>query len=738
MKYFCTILFCLGALWGRGQTVQYLGGPTTQIYVRGQLRVDTVIYLPVRDTNFIPSQIGALVVKGTQPYVWIGTKWQAVSIGAPIWGQIAGTLSNQTDLQTALNGKQATMSAGYGIKLATNSILFDSANVRKVDTIYRINDSTLRFTINSIPYNVLLRGTAAGGISSLVLTVPTSLFNSPVTFNNSGGAWTGSLTMPNQSANTFFGGPSGGSPAAPTFRLLTIADLPLNIPNSNLANSTIAYGIGTSGTVPNWSLATVSLGGTTTLNIPLTSGSNTGLVTPGLYTTWNNKIDNTLTSAHLLVGNGSNIAADVPLTGDASLTNAGVLTNTGLRGAVLPSLSTGNLRYNSGWTFDNTTYTSAANNGLTDSANYVQLGGSLTHYTTINLAQSNRSLWIKTLLKTTSDSNRTTQLWVGDDTAHLPHSNKKSEFNSAIVIGKTQENNNENVNLLFMTTTDASAGFNGIAFRNYTDAAGHVQPQMLTLSPSQTDISHGWEHYVSMRDGTDLTPDNTAYVINVNNYDSTVSGGDSHNFPVKRTAMYVFENGPTHVFLIDSAYHFKLGTDGDLTLKARAALQIVKDTALYGIMQLGDASTNYYRGQTIFDSSVTVSTANASAQVQINSTTRGFLLPRMTNTQKNAISSPAEGLQVYDDSTHQISTYNGSRWTTNLAGSFSTTGSGGATYTVGLGTVLPSATYAVTITPTAALTATNFYVTNKTTSTFDVTFTSGLTGTVTFDWALRQ
>ncbi len=53
---------------------------------------------------------------------------------------------------------------------------------------------------------------------------------------------------------------------------------------------------------------------------------------------------------------------------------------------------------------------------------------------------------------------------------------------------------------------------------------------------------------------------------------------------------------------------------------------------------------------------------NTSAILQANSTTQGFLPPRMTTTQKNAISSPASGLVVYDSTTNKLCCYNGSTW----------------------------------------------------------------------------
>jgi hypothetical protein len=54
--------------------------------------------------------------------------------------------------------------------------------------------------------------------------------------------------------------------------------------------------------------------------------------------------------------------------------------------------------------------------------------------------------------------------------------------------------------------------------------------------------------------------------------------------------------------------------------------------------------------------------ANASAMLDVTSTTKGFLPPRMTTTQKNAIASPAAGLVVYDSTTNKLQCYNGSTW----------------------------------------------------------------------------
>ncbi|RLD87319.1 MAG: hypothetical protein DRJ09_10510 [Bacteroidetes bacterium] len=39
---------------------------------------------------------------------------------------------------------------------------------------------------------------------------------------------------------------------------------------------------------------------------------------------------------------------------------------------------------------------------------------------------------------------------------------------------------------------------------------------------------------------------------------------------------------------------------------------------------------------------------DGSAMLDIKSSTKGLLIPRMTTTQRNAITSPAQGLMVYD------------------------------------------------------------------------------------------
>lgn len=54
--------------------------------------------------------------------------------------------------------------------------------------------------------------------------------------------------------------------------------------------------------------------------------------------------------------------------------------------------------------------------------------------------------------------------------------------------------------------------------------------------------------------------------------------------------------------------------------------------------------------------------ANTSAQLDVFSTTKGFLAPRMSTVQRDAISSPAEGLFVVNTTSHTLEFFNGTVW----------------------------------------------------------------------------
>jgi hypothetical protein len=74
-------------------------------------------------------------------------------------------------------------------------------------------------------------------------------------------------------------------------------------------------------------------------------------------------------------------------------------------------------------------------------------------------------------------------------------------------------------------------------------------------------------------------------------------------------------------------------------------------------------NTTHYGIQTTSGGAyINTSTPQSSACLQADSTTQGFLPPRMTSTQRTAIASPASGLIVYDTTTNKSYTYDGTTW----------------------------------------------------------------------------
>lgn len=82
------------------------------------------------------------------------------------------------------------------------------------------------------------------------------------------------------------------------------------------------------------------------------------------------------------------------------------------------------------------------------------------------------------------------------------------------------------------------------------------------------------------------------------------------------------------------------------------------NTGAYFLYQSGANTKNYLAGAT----GIGASSPNASALLEIASTTQGVLIPRMTTTQRNAIGSPADGLIIYNTTTNAFTVRANSAW----------------------------------------------------------------------------
>jgi hypothetical protein len=124
---------------------------------------------------------------------------------------------------------------------------------------------------------------------------------------------------------------------------------------------------------------------------------------------------------------------------------------------------------------------------------------------------------------------------------------------------------------------------------------------------------------------------------------------------------YVYNGGNKKVFVATAAacLPYSPVTASDYVTNANAN-QIIGDgsysnTAAYAaFMYLSHSFIMNGVGGTFVD--------DATAIMQLNSTTKGILLPRMTSVQRNAIASPTEGLEIYNLTTHTKNFYNGTSW----------------------------------------------------------------------------
>ncbi len=107
-------------------------------------------------------------------------------------------------------------------------------------------------------------------------------------------------------------------------------------------------------------------------------------------------------------------------------------------------------------------------------------------------------------------------------------------------------------------------------------------------------------------------------------------------------------NGPRDGYLYNQG--------GDMSVGTGAANSVVLFTG--GTLAANERMRVNATGQV----AIGTSTPASSVKLQIDSTTQGFLQPRMTTAQRIAIATPVEGLQVYDTDLSTVCRYSGTGW----------------------------------------------------------------------------
>ena len=112
----------------------------------------------------------------------------------------------------------------------------------------------------------------------------------------------------------------------------------------------------------------------------------------------------------------------------------------------------------------------------------------------------------------------------------------------------------------------------------------------------------------------------------------------------------------------------KLRSDGNTSFfKVSDGTENVRFVSSTGNVLIGTTTDAGYKldvnGTARIQNKLSVGTPSAaSAVLEVSSTTQGFLPPKMTTTQKNAIATPAAGLIVYDTTDNKHYGYNGTTW----------------------------------------------------------------------------
>jgi hypothetical protein len=276
--------------------------------------------------------------------------------GSATWGSITGTLSTQTDLQTALNAKQNTITTGTisqyfrgDLSLATlDKTAVGLGNVANVDTTTTANitDSSNKRFITDAQQTVLgnTSGTNTGdnAVNSLYSGLASSKENT-ITAGTTGQYWRGDKTFQTLD-KTAVGLNNVDNTTDLNKPISTATQTALNAKQNTITNSdSITQGV-----------TNLFLTSAERTKLSNTSGTNTGdnatnttsntyadakvadAITDGVTTiapsqnavfdALAGKLGTALTSANILVGNGSNVATAVAMSGDATLSNTGVLT----------------------------------------------------------------------------------------------------------------------------------------------------------------------------------------------------------------------------------------------------------------------------------------------------------------------------------------------------------------------------------------------------------------------------
>jgi hypothetical protein len=380
----------------------------------------------------------------------------------------------------------------------------------------------------------------------------------------------------------------------------------------------------------------ITTSGTLALTVAGTSG---GIPYFSSGTTWATSA--ALAANAIVVGGGAGLAPATVTTGTGVVTALGV--NVGTAGSFI--VNGGALGTPSSGTVTNLTGTASININGTVGATTPTTGA----FTSVSLTAGSALAWNADvgLSRSAADT-----LNLGNGTA--------GSSSGTLVLTKTTFAGNANLtspssgNLQLGTGGTTGAG-GSLSLTGLT-ASGTVSANSLTLTTALS-VGNG---------GTGATTLTSGYLVKGNGT-SAVS------------ASVVYDDG-TNVGIGTAAPGYKLEVAGNTYLNGVIRAAAASSAAAPGYTFAGDPDTGIYRSAAntlgistngivavLIDGNNNVgigAAANASAILDVQSTTKGFRLPNMTTAQKNAIATPAAGLMVFDTTLAKACVYSGAAWQT--------------------------------------------------------------------------
>ncbi len=145
------------------------------------------------------------------------------------------------------------------------------------------------------------------------------------------------------------------------------------------------------------------------------------------------------------------------------------------------------------------------------------------------------------------------------------------------------------------------------------------------------------------------------------NYTLDVNGfiGATRLYPANSNNTYITGDGNAGMAVVGSGYFYVTAVGGSYFQKEVRFRNIISnDTGAY--LQINGGTT----GATYFAGTIRVGTQNQepSAILHLESTTQGFLPPRMNDAEMNSISSPPAGLMVWNNDIGSIFVFDGGSW----------------------------------------------------------------------------